>query len=211
MDSRLNSDDPLGHFDHPKTLESPDFEWEFETLPIASAGIADSRDDDDDDPRERFIEIPLITRRGVGWVLGWAGALGVLVITAASLVEFACRASATHTLSIAARAGAIEATLPRATYQSIAATIERRLARYPTFVNQVALTLSQNGESVQTRFRRREGDRLAVALSAPGRASVPTWLQRFSFWRTDSRIHAEAEQIVPGRKLALLRSPPAPN
>src|SRR5262245_4005386 len=114
MDCRPNSDDLLGHFDRPKSLELPDFEWEFETIPMSLAGGEKPRLVEDDRPREGFLEIPHITRRGVAWVLGWAGALGVLAIVCGLLTEFACLASAKHTLSIAARAGAFEATLPRA-------------------------------------------------------------------------------------------------
>jgi hypothetical protein len=204
MDSRTISDDPFAHFDRPKTLELPDFEWEFETIPIApSAGSADAGSFEDHRPRERFIEISQITRRGIGWVLPWTGALAVLAIAAGLLAEFACIASAEHALSNAARAAAIEATLPRATYQSVAATVERRLARYPALAKRVLLTLSQNGVPVQTQFRQHEGERITVSLSAPESAGIPRWLQRFSFRRIDSRMQAEAEQLVPGRKLAL--------
>jgi hypothetical protein len=211
MDSRTNSDDPLAHFDRPKTLELPDFEWEFEPIRITAMGGADACSLEDQRPRERFVEIPQITRRGVAWVLGWAGALAVLAITAGLLAELAYLASAEHALSVAARAGAIEATLPRATYQSVVATVERRLAQYPALAQQVLLTLSQNGVPVQTQFRQREGDRIAISLSAPGSAGIPEWLRRFSCWRAGSRIRAEAEQVIPGRKLALLRGQSAPN
>lgn len=211
MDSLPSSNDPLAHFDRPKTLELPDFEWEFDSTPIASTATAEVRVVEDNRPGERFIEIPLIRRRGVGWVLGWTGALGVLALVAGLLSEFACLASAQHSLAIAAQAGAVEATLPRATYQSIAATVERRLAGNPALAKQALLTLSQNSVPVQTRFRQREGDRMTVSLSAPSSAGVPAWLHRFSFWRADSRIQAQAEQIIPGQKLAVLRSPPARN
>jgi hypothetical protein len=85
------------------------------------------------------------------------------------------------------------------------------LAQYPALAKQVLFTLSQNGVPVQTQFRQREGDRITISLSAPGTAGVPEWLQRFSFWRAGSRIRAEAEQIIPGRKLALRRSQSAAN
>jgi hypothetical protein len=211
MDNLPGSDDPLAHFHRPKTLELPDFEWEFGAIPMALAQSAEVRLAEDDRPRERFIEIPLITRRGVGWVLGWAGALGVLAIVAGLLTEFACLVSARHALAIAARAGAVEATLPRATYQSITAPVERRLTGSPALATQVLLTLSQNAVPVQTQFRQREGDRIVVSLSAPGIAGVPTWLRLFSFWNARSRIQAQAEQVIPARKLAILRTPPAPN
>jgi hypothetical protein len=203
MDRRATPNDPLGHFDRPKTLELPDFEWEFENVPVTSMGTAESRLVEDDRPREQFIEIPLIARRGVCAVLGWAGAFAVFVVAASLLAKFACVASARRTLAIAARAGAVEATLPRATYQSIAATVERRLAASPTLAKQAVLTLSQNSVQVQTHFRQREGDRVAVSLSAPSSAGVPAWLQRFSFWHADLRIQAQAEQVVPGRKLVI--------
>ena len=116
---------------------------------------------------ERFIEVPRDTRRGIGWVLAWAGALAVLAIAAGVLTEFAYVLAAERTLSVAARAGAMEATLPRATYQSVTAAVDRRLNQYPLLAKQLQLSLLQNGTLVQSQFRQHDGDRFAITLSGP--------------------------------------------
>src|SRR5690242_2578311 len=123
MDSCQTSDDILRHFDRPKTLELPDFEWVEEVIPFDSAAHESHGDGRFEPPAERFIEIPRDTRRGVCWVLVWAGGIAVLTFAATVVVEFAYVFAAERALSIAAKAGAIEATLPRATYQSVTAAV----------------------------------------------------------------------------------------
>src|SRR6478609_6719664 len=108
MDSGQTSDDILGHFDQPKTLELPDFEWVEEVISFDSAAHESQSGGRFDPPAERFIEIPRDTRRGVCWVLAWAGGLAVLTFAATVLVEFAYVFAAERALSIAAKAGAME-------------------------------------------------------------------------------------------------------
>lgn len=202
MDTGPNSDDLLAHFDRPKTLELPDFDWVDEVIPIESAA-SDVQDNRAAGIRtERFIEVPRDKRRGVGWVLAWAGALAVFAIAAGMLIEFAYVLAAERTLEIAARAGAMEATLPRATYQSVAAVIDRRMNNYSGLAKQLRFSLLQNGELVQSQFRQREGDRFTIMLSGPGGAAVPWWLRTLMFWRGEWAIHAYAERQLPRRKLA---------
>src|SRR3954471_23935616 len=130
----------------------PDFEWVDEILPFEPAASATHRAND------RYIEVPRDNRRGVCWVLAWAGALAVLTIAAGVLTEFAYVLAAERMLSAAARAGAMEASLPRATYQTIVAAVDRRLVEYPLLAKQLNLSLFQNGALVQTHIRQREGD-----------------------------------------------------
>ena len=61
----------------------------------------------------------------------------------------------------------MEATLPRATYQSVTAAVDRRLNQYPMLATQMHLSLLQNGALVQSQFRQHDGDRFAVMLSGP--------------------------------------------
>jgi hypothetical protein len=102
---------------------------------------------------------------------------------------------------MAARTGATEATLPRATYQSVAAAVERRLAGYPQLGGQLQLNLLQNGRPVGRQFRAGDGDRVSITLSAPTSSVVPGWLSKISLWRGDAPLNAHAEREVPGRKL----------
>jgi hypothetical protein len=211
MDIGQTSDELLGHFDQPKTLEMPDFEWVDEAIPfVPTAAASDSTAAPDPAP-ERFIEIPRDTRRGICWVLAWAGALAVITVAMGLLAEFAYVIAAERALSVAARAGAMEATLPRATYQSVTATVDRRLSQYPSLAAQVQLSLLQNGTLVQSPFRQHDGDRFVLTLSGPSSAAVPAWLSTLISWRGDSAIRAHAEQQIPGRKLAYRSALPARN
>lgn len=206
MDSSPTSDELLAHFDRPKTLELPDFEWVDEVIPIEPEAGAKHGDSALDRAADRYIEITRDTRRGVCWVLAWAGALAVTAIAAGVLIEFAYMLAAERTLSVAARAGAMEATLPRATYQSVTAAVDRRLNQYPLLAKQLHLSLLQNGTLVQSQFRQHDGDRFAITLSGPSSAAVPDWLRTLMFWRGESEIQAHAERQLPGRKLALSSS-----
>jgi hypothetical protein len=189
----------------------PDFEWVDEVIPLASAADASHGVPTPEPATERFIEIPRDTRRGVCWVLAWAGTLAVLAIAAGVLTEFAYVLAAERTLLVAARAGAMEATLPRATYQSVTAVVDRRLNQYPSLAAQLHLSLLQNGTLVQSQFRQHDGDRFAITLSGPSNAAVPAWLSTLICWRGDSAIQAYAEQQMPGRKLAYRAALPARN
>jgi len=211
MDCDRTSNELLGHFDRPKTLEMPDFEWVDEVIQFAPGAGASHGVPTPDPATERFIEVPRDTRRGVCWVLAWAGAIAVLTIASGVLAEFAYVLAAERTLLIAARAGAMEATLPRATYQSITAAVDRRLSQYPLLAKQLHLSLLQNDALVQSQFRPHEGDRFAITLSGPSSSAVPDWLRTLMFWRGESAIYAHAEQQLPGRKLAYgagLAAPP---
>ena len=201
MDSRRTSNDLLAHFDRPKTLEMPDFEWVEDAVSFDSVASVDHCSGATHTATERFIEIPRDTRRGIGWVLAWAGALAVLAISAGVLSEFAFVLTAERTLSIAARAGAMEATLPRATYQSVTAAIDRRLHQYPLLAKQLNLSLLQNGTPVQSQFRQHDGDHYAVVLSGPSTAAVPHWLRTLMFWHGESKIEVRGEHQSPGRRL----------
>ena len=89
MDSGLTSDELLKHFDRPKSLDLPDFEWVDEVIPFDSAAAANHGTGAPDRATERFIEVPRDTRHGVYWVLAWAGSLAVLTISTGVLTEFA--------------------------------------------------------------------------------------------------------------------------
>src|SRR4051812_7046983 len=130
MESAQTSHECIAHFDRPKSLSMPDFEWVDEVLPFEPTGSPSLR------ATERYIEVPRETRRGIRWVLAWAGALAVITIAFGILTEFAYVLAAERTLSVAARAGAMEATLPRATYQSVMMTVDRRLTQYPLLAKQ---------------------------------------------------------------------------
>lgn len=207
MDKNHDVDHLLGHFDQPHTFKLPDFEWDDNDVPTEQE-IATETNSYERFTRgaaaryDRLIEVPLITRRGVCWVLAWASALAVIGIAATILIGFTNVLAAERALQRAAQAGALEATLPRANYQSILATVERRLANYPSLADHLQLSLQQNGVLVQSQFHQFEGDQVLVSLSVPRSAASSNWLQAWIKERGDTTIKACAKRQIPGRKLA---------
>ena len=189
MDTAQTSYQLLAHFDRPKVADAAELEWMAGVEPAAA-----------DEP-------PTTVRvRGVRWVLQWAAALAVLTVATSVLVEYAYLLAAEQALNLAAKTGATEATLPRATYQSITAAVERRLASYPQLNGQLQLRLLRNGTPVGRQFRASDGDRVSITLSAPTSSVVPGWLYKISLWRGDARLNAHAEREMPGRKLRSAQS-----
>jgi hypothetical protein len=189
--------DFLDHFDRPKAADAVPFKSservEFDALSIAL-------NDDDAHVSRAF------PTRSARWVLLWTAAIAVLLIAVGGLTQFAYMIAAEHTLNVAARAGATEATLPRATYQSVTAAVERRLVKYPLLSGQLQVNLLQNGTPVGQKFRAGDGDRFSITISVPASVAMPTWLRKFSPWHDESLINARAERDVPGRKLRAVRS-----
>jgi hypothetical protein len=211
----------LAHFDQPKLLNCPDFEWVEEADATAEAftsqaEVADSHWQptcdrnqspfaEQEDRTEHGAQ-PVAQTRGVRWVLQWAAALTVFAIAGSALMQFYYVLAAEQALNYAARAGAIEATLPRATYQSIAATVERRLTKYPQLATTLQVCVSQNGATVGRQFRAADGDRVSVTLSAPSSTVLPAWLNRIGIWHSAAPINAHSEVVVPARKLRPAKS-----
>jgi hypothetical protein len=105
----------------------------------------------------------------------------------------------------------MEATLPRATYQSVTAAVDRRLNHYPLLAKRLHFSLLQNGTLLQSQFRPHEGDRFTIKLSGPSSSVVPEWLRTLMPWRDESEIQAHAEQQLPSRKLAFSAGLPTRN
>jgi hypothetical protein len=133
----------------------------------------------------------------------------MLFVAGCVLTQLAYCLAAERTLARAARAGALEATLPRATHESIVRSVERRLAGYSFPPGLLRISVQQNGVPIRGRFQPGDGDRLAVALAVPGNAVMPHWLRRASFWDAASPIVASAERHMPGKRFGagLLTSP----
>ena len=190
--------DFLDHFDRPQTagavyVQSP----ESETF---DPRLMEPVDEDEAAPS------PHLPTRGARWVLQWAAAAAVLLIAVGGVTQFAYLVAAEHTLNLAALAGATEATLPRATLESVTAAVERRLAGYALKSGQLQITMLQNGTPVGRQFRAGEGDRLALTISVPTSATLPAWLRKLSPWHNEAPTSARAEREVPGRKLRVARS-----
>ncbi|HEX2476204.1 MAG TPA: hypothetical protein VHK01_15745 [Lacipirellulaceae bacterium] len=146
-----------------------------------------------------------VRMRGVAWVLRWAVAIVVLCFTGCVLAEFAYSLAAELTLARAARAGALEATLPQATYRSVGETVRRRLAERASWAGQLKLAVQRNGAAVGGAMRAAGGDQMTVTLAVPLRTVLPRWLCAFSF-RTASQIEVRAVRNVPGEELRPIRA-----
>jgi hypothetical protein len=144
--------------------------------------------------------------RGVAWVLRWAAALAVVTYSAVVLAEFAYCLAAEHAMARAARAGAVEATLPRATRHSVTATIKRRLVSSPGLFAQMRLVVEQNGALLSGQIHPRPGDRLSVTLTAPAGAALPAWFRPLSLWTESAPLRVSAAREMPDRMLAANKS-----
>lgn len=139
--------------------------------------------------------------RDARWVLKWAAAFAILVVAAATLLEFSYLMAAERTLNVAARAGAMEATLPRATYESVQAAVQRHLADYSQMHGQVQLTLLRDGQAVAKQLHAGDGVRFSIVVKVPALAALPAWLTKLTPWRSEQSLLARAERMVPGRQL----------
>jgi hypothetical protein len=143
--------------------------------------------------------------RGVGWVLQWASVVGVFFVASCFLVEFAYCLSAERTLARAARAGAVEATLPQATYRSVADIVRRHFAGNAELAAQSRIAVLHNGAPETGLFQPLGGDRMAVTITVPVCAVLPRWLGLLRLPRGNSHIKAHAGREVSGRSLRRTR------
>jgi len=139
--------------------------------------------------------------RGVGWVLQWFGAIATMFFAVSLLTQFGYCLATELVLGRAARAGALEATLPRASYQSVRQSVERRLQNPPLLSDRLRFSLQQNGAPVRGAILAQQDDRFSVTLAVPTHDVLPRWLRTACFWRADSYIEARAVRLEPGRQL----------
>jgi hypothetical protein len=120
--------------------------------------------------------------RGVGWVLRWAAAIGVLTATAVLLLDFGYRLAAEQAMYRAATAGIREAAMPRATRHTIEQSIRRDLSGHFRLGSETSIALGSGGKTAKGVVAGRASDLLSVSLSAPADAALPSWLQALSPW-----------------------------
>jgi hypothetical protein len=157
--------------------------------------------DFDDENPDRCPTSKAAPTRGILWVLRWAAAVAVLAVSCGVLAEFAYCVVAEQTVARAARAGALEATLPRANIKSVTASITRQLICFTYAEGQTRLVIHRNGRPVLGRLIAQPEDRISVQLSLPSATVLPRWLHAVKFWRGNAPIEVRAERIVPGRRL----------
>jgi hypothetical protein len=142
-----------------------------------------------------------VPSRGIGWVLAWSTALAILGFVGCQLIAFSYCLAAERSLARAARSAALEATLPRATYDSVVQIVERRLE--PAIdAGKLLIIVQQDGLTVRDRIQAVADAKLSVTLAVPTRQILPQWLQAVMFWQSDRQIEVRAERRMPGRRLA---------
>lgn len=205
MDTDPSSLELLSHFDRPPRVVSPDFEWDETDCGMAGFDLRAMPPDE-----VAFEDVMLLTASvppppaatiNAWCVVQWAGAVAVLAIATGVLIEFARGIAAEQSLEIAARAGATEATLPKATFQSVTAVVRQRLADYPDLVGRLQVTVLKDGTPVGQRLAAGCGDRISVTLSVPASSLTFGWLQSFTRFRNEPPRTVQAERVVPGRRL----------
>jgi hypothetical protein len=127
---------------------------------------------------------------GVASVLKWGAASAVLFFAASVLLKLGYCIAAEQALTHAARAAALEATLPRATRQTIVATVERRM-----------LSKSIGTAGLQIHIQNNNDDQVAVMISVPTNAVLPPWLNAMPFHHGDVSIEGHATRSMPSRRL----------
>jgi hypothetical protein len=142
--------------------------------------------------------------RGAPWVLKWTATAGVLFYAACVLLQFWYCIVAERTLTHAARAGALEATLPRATRETIVATVQRRLLSNSITTAGLRIDVRQNDAPMQRDFQLTDDDRVIVSLSLPANAVLPAWLNTAACWGGTPTIEARAARRTPSRHVRTL-------
>jgi hypothetical protein len=198
MRSGQTSHELFAHFDHPKAVVCSDFDWDENA--IGPAGFESASGATDavrtvDETLEDSVQ-PL-ARRDTFWVLKWAAAATVFAVSAATLCEYGSTLAAEHALRQAAEAGIVEATLPRASRQTVLNAIERRLPQNSIDPRELNFTLLADGQPVTGRLKPREGDRLSIILSANISSPFSAWLNKNG--RAPLTVRTDRE--VPGRHL----------
>lgn len=133
--------------------------------------------------------------RGVGWVLRWAATFGVLALSSVMLTQFFYCLAAERALARAVQAGALEATLPRATGQTVVKTIDESLQRAGWRPARLQTQILVNSIPMRGALRLQADDRLAIRLRVPTNDALPNWLN--AIWPTEAESFIEVHTGGP--------------
>ena len=90
--------------------------------------------------------------------------LAVLFFAAGILIQFACGIAAEHNWQLRHGPALSKPRFPAQLYQSVMATIERRVDRLSKLAKELHVSLEQNGSLVQQQFSQHDDDRFAISL-----------------------------------------------
>ncbi len=109
----------------------------------------------------------------------WAAAGSLLIFVAILLLQFGLLLANQRKLSRAAQRAATEATLPRATPESVAQAARRALRGNPRLAAAIQTMTHVNGslQHAAIELQVEPGDALTVHVAASATAAVPDWLR----------------------------------
>ncbi len=134
--------------------------------------------------------------RDTRWILRQFVSVVLLVAVVSIGIEYSMLIGAERALAAAAREGAQEALLPKASTSSVSAAVERSLARYRWRSQVAVLPPAINGHLAQRRWQVRSGDRCTVSLTVPHAAVVPNWIARLAWFGNSQPLSVSATRIA---------------
>ncbi len=123
--------------------------------------------------------------------------LTVLCVVLLAVVQFALLYHGAIVLERAATAGAREAALPKASYQSVAAVIQQRLVDQRWGKHLAPPTVLINGRPTVSRYQVTSGDRIDVKLRVDMLAMTADLLRPIGLSCADQQLEAVAHRRVP--------------
>lgn len=136
-------------------------------------------------------------KRGPGFVIAWAAALGLMLLAATVLGQFAVLLVREQQLAGAARAALAEAALPRASTESVERAARRHLRGYPAWAAEVQTMTRVNGrlQFPRSQWQLARGDELKVSVGCLASSAAPDWLQCAGLSLDRSVLQATARRV----------------
>lgn len=127
-----------------------------------------------------------LPRRGVTWVLAWAASFAMVAAALVIMLRFAALVQAEAALAEAARAGVVEAGLPKATHRTVCRVTTEQLVRKGWPDAELVVVLTKNDRPFSGLCRAQPEDRFAVTVVMPAREALPRWLRLLGSWPADN-------------------------
>ena len=124
-------------------------------------------------------------------------AVPILAITGLGLVQFIWLLAAGEALGQAAEAGAQEAVLPKATFQSVSDAVRRRLDPWGSAGGARQILVQVGGRAAYGVLQPRSGDEIVVTVCVASHAAVPDLLGSLGLPLFGEKLHGRRALRVP--------------